>query len=581
MAWIKLPAVSVANGDIVVSVTGNVDLSSVLSGWALIINGNYVEIKSGTSADGNGSSALTLAEAWDGSTITNLPAKIMPTSAPALEIAQLMTDTNEYAIDVHNALAEAATKDKDITITDPTGSDHTFASLPKNARLVQEAINENTEKVNDLLANKTTDGDDTTPGALLAVGAKLVSQIDLSDSNVAYVPNVQATMYLDFTSNEYKIYDSATSHILDKSVSDILDISRSTSTLVNTPTGAVSSIDADVAPLNYHAETGKSLGVRCNPSFTNLVTWSETDGTNYPISSSANWAGALVTVKGITLDNPNVANPIYRDFSTDKTYGSAKVFFRDDGVLTGIKVVLRFEIRGDTVSGVNFNFDFDNKVGSLSNTNYKFTLNYRGEGLYELDIYGSDDSLTNVTTYRLAVYNNEIYRGGFQATETYAPQPYRKTESSTVLESGTFLTRILGEEFNSNSGAMYIECSASYLLDNGFLYRFFSSEIGNLNSMFSNTTSRQFGLVEGDLNSVKVMMVWGENESRFYINGAASIVESTTPSEASILRIGRSSNLVETAFGVLNGHIRKVAIYPRSLSEEDALKATLLGVKFQ
>lgn len=137
MAWIKLPAVSVANGDIVVSVTGSVDLSSVLSGWALIINGNYVEIKSGTSADGNGNSTLTLAEAWDGSTISNQPAKIMPTSAPALEIAQLMTDTNEFAIAVHNALEEYAMQDKDITLEAPNGETATFASLPKTERVMQ------------------------------------------------------------------------------------------------------------------------------------------------------------------------------------------------------------------------------------------------------------------------------------------------------------------------------------------------------------------------------------------------------------------------------------------------------------
>ncbi len=137
MAWIKLPAVSVANGDIVVSVTGGVDLSSVLSGWALIINGNYVEIKSGTSLDGNGNSTLTLAEAWDGSTISNQPAKIMPTSAPALEIAQLMTDTNEFAIAVHNALEEYAMQDKDITLEAPNGETATFASLPKTERVMQ------------------------------------------------------------------------------------------------------------------------------------------------------------------------------------------------------------------------------------------------------------------------------------------------------------------------------------------------------------------------------------------------------------------------------------------------------------
>lgn len=153
MAWISLSSVSVANGDITVSVTGSVDLSGALSGWALIINNNYVEIKSGTSADSGGRSTLTLAGAWDGSTITNQPAKIMPTSAPQLEIAQLMTDTNEYAIDVHNTLTEIATEDKDVTISDNTGTEHTFASMPKNARLVQEMISEANSNLDSIFAS--------------------------------------------------------------------------------------------------------------------------------------------------------------------------------------------------------------------------------------------------------------------------------------------------------------------------------------------------------------------------------------------------------------------------------------------
>lgn len=138
MAWIKLNSVSVANGDITVSVTGSKDLAGVLSGWALIINSNYVEIKSGTSADSGGNSTLTLAEPWDGSTITNQTAKIMPTSAPQLEIAKLLTDTNDYAIVTHKTLEEIATLDKDVTIKDPTGEEHTFATMPKIAREVTE-----------------------------------------------------------------------------------------------------------------------------------------------------------------------------------------------------------------------------------------------------------------------------------------------------------------------------------------------------------------------------------------------------------------------------------------------------------
>lgn len=136
--WITLPSVSVTNGSITVSVTNSIDLSSVQSGWALIINNIPVEIASGTAANASGVSTLTLAMAWDGSPITNQPAKVQPTGAPFLAGIKAMQDTNEYAINVHKTLAEIATLDKDVTIKDPTGEERTFATMPKIAREVTE-----------------------------------------------------------------------------------------------------------------------------------------------------------------------------------------------------------------------------------------------------------------------------------------------------------------------------------------------------------------------------------------------------------------------------------------------------------
>lgn len=136
--WITLPFVSVTNGSTTVSVTGGIDLSSVQSGWALIVNNIPVEIASGTAANASGVSTLTLAMAWDGSPITNQPAKVQPTGAPFLAGIKAMQDTNEYAINVHKTLTEIATLDKDVTITDPTGEEHTFATMPKIAREATE-----------------------------------------------------------------------------------------------------------------------------------------------------------------------------------------------------------------------------------------------------------------------------------------------------------------------------------------------------------------------------------------------------------------------------------------------------------
>lgn len=151
--WITLPSVSLTNGSNTVSVTGSIDLSAIKAGWALIISSNYVEIASGTSADTSGNSMLTLALPWDGSAVINQPAKIQPTGAPFLEGIAALEATNEYAIDVHNTLTEIATEDKDVTIKDPTGAEHTFASMLKNARLVKEIIQSGSDELASIVAD--------------------------------------------------------------------------------------------------------------------------------------------------------------------------------------------------------------------------------------------------------------------------------------------------------------------------------------------------------------------------------------------------------------------------------------------
>ena len=165
--WIHLPSVSVTNGSITVSVTGSIDLSSVLAGWALIVNNTPIEIASGTAVGNGGVSTLTLASPWDGGTISNQPAKVQPTGAPFLAGIKAMQDTNEFAIDVHKALEEYAMQDKDVTLTAPSGEAATFASLPKIARVMQEFR----DAAGSAYAHDVTESaTDTTPGRLLKGG---------------------------------------------------------------------------------------------------------------------------------------------------------------------------------------------------------------------------------------------------------------------------------------------------------------------------------------------------------------------------------------------------------------------------
>lgn len=138
IAWLYLTAASVVNGSITVSVTGNHDLSSVETGWSFDIGSARAEILSGTAADDSGNSTLTLARPWVGANMVGQEAQIVPTSGALRAAIVAMNDTNDYAIETHQTLTEIATLDKDVTITDPAGEEHTFPSLPKIAREVGE-----------------------------------------------------------------------------------------------------------------------------------------------------------------------------------------------------------------------------------------------------------------------------------------------------------------------------------------------------------------------------------------------------------------------------------------------------------
>ncbi|MBJ7555378.1 SUMF1/EgtB/PvdO family nonheme iron enzyme [Marinomonas spartinae] len=64
-------------------------------------------------------------------TVTNQPAAVQPTGAPFLEGIAALRETNEFAAKTHQVLEEMVTQDKDVSITDASGTMHTFASLVK------------------------------------------------------------------------------------------------------------------------------------------------------------------------------------------------------------------------------------------------------------------------------------------------------------------------------------------------------------------------------------------------------------------------------------------------------------------
>jgi len=153
MAWYYMNSVGIANGGTVVSVTGGVDLSQIKAGWMFSVGSMIAEVKSGTAPDGSGNSTIILERAWEGVTATAQTGLIAPTSGALVAALEGLKETNDYAIEVHKKLSDIATLDADVTIKDSAGTDHTFASMPKNARLVAESIAQEEQEFSSFKAN--------------------------------------------------------------------------------------------------------------------------------------------------------------------------------------------------------------------------------------------------------------------------------------------------------------------------------------------------------------------------------------------------------------------------------------------
>lgn len=161
-SWIKLPSVTVQNGSNTVAVTGGYDLSKIEAGWSFDVGSNRAEINSGTAPDGSGNSTITLVDPWDGADVTAQPAKIVPIAGGEIVVIKQLTETNDFAVTVHQSLQEYAAEDKDVTLTLPDGSESTFASLPKIDRLFQAMVDSQgtaagydvTESATDLTSNR-------------------------------------------------------------------------------------------------------------------------------------------------------------------------------------------------------------------------------------------------------------------------------------------------------------------------------------------------------------------------------------------------------------------------------------------
>lgn len=134
MAWITSNSVSVSNGSKTVSVSGNVDLSSVDEGWGVQIGENkLVEASSGTAPNGSGVSTLTLFEPWPNGSVSAATMKIIPNSGYQIALAKRIKSIVDRTVDVMQLQHDYTSQLGQVTAVDPeTNEQHIYNTLQQN-----------------------------------------------------------------------------------------------------------------------------------------------------------------------------------------------------------------------------------------------------------------------------------------------------------------------------------------------------------------------------------------------------------------------------------------------------------------
>lgn len=464
MAWITSNSVSVSNGSKTVSVSGNVDLSSVDEGWGVQIGENkLVEASSGTAPNGSGVSTLTLFESWPNGSVSAATMKIIPNSGYQIALAKRIKSIADRTVDVMQLQHDYASKLGQVTATDPeTNEQHVYNTLRQNQQSLDAALDNHAQSINELLANKAIDGDDTTPGALLAVGAT-VQQLDLTNSNVRYEPSVKPTLRADFANNKYTLYDSATNTYVDKAITDVFDITRDTPTTVTTPTGKVISIGIDKPAFDFKG--GVAQGLRVNQRYTNLITWSED-------FSNAVW----IKPNGLTVDSIPDESPVESVNWTRFTAGSSGYIRRIDSISPAtVKRTLYTVVKYDgtsTVASIRTAFMGGTAVSEsvtinllTGETNLASAKSYPlSQGAWLFSHTLQDNGTNNTIDSRLyptdigaIVGTDTVLFAVAQLTTTNYPMPYAKTEELEVTVEPDGVTRMLADELNAEEFSLFVQ----------------------------------------------------------------------------------------------------------------------------
>jgi len=208
-------------------------------------------------------------------------------------------------------------------------------------------------------------------------------------------------------------------------------------------TGTLQTAGVDVArdaAYGYVDGVLKPIGLLLEGASTNLIKYSETNGSNWAIGNSSRWANSPQNIKGITLDQYTYARLSLADYSSNASSATWSIFFYDDGTISGESgIVIRGEVRGDSVAFVNLLFDYTTKIFSTTSNDGKLDVIDYGDGFYRVSLI-IETQINNVITLRTAIYSSDVsnsptWLGGFQLEQGSYPTSYIPTQGAQVTRA--------------------------------------------------------------------------------------------------------------------------------------------------
>jgi hypothetical protein len=437
--------------------------------------------------------------------------------------------------------------------------------------------------------NAATSATNASNSATSAAGSAAVAESIAESLVLEFKPLVNPTLDLDFSNNDYTIYDSFANSYTDKPYADILTVTNGVATGFDA-IGVLRNSVANNIRLVFDPETGVSQGALVEPAATNLLLYSEEFDNAY-------WTKTRTTVTANAITAP------------DRTLTADKIV---ETVETGFKIV-----RNTTAiitSGISYAHSIYAKAAERTQVRVAFATAFAGQaavvdlitgavisgtanveklkdGWFRISASHTSTATSTLIDVGPALAGSGSYTGDgtsgiylwrAQLETGSVPTSGIKTEASTVTRVRDNVTRTFLNEFNPTGFSWFFDYTPLSLVGTfgGLANTFADTVYLTQASVFLRENNVSLGnvTITNTINiRAKLMITYSNKTYKVFFNGVLLATSTGTTEQVNYLRL-RIANAPWTAdaAGAANITTNKSQLYPRALTEAECIALTTL-----